>query len=1315
LLGLALAVLALGFAGPEAKPAGGIFARENLIAWCIVPFDAKQRGPEERASMLERLGFRHFAYDWRPEHVPTFDAEVEALKRHGVGLDAFWVAPGELNRESRLILDTLKRHGVHAQLWALIDVGNGPADAPEQARRVDAAVAKLAPLAEEAARAGCSVALYNHGGWFGEPENQVAIIERLKGRGVANVGMVYNLHHGHEHLDGFAGRLKRMLPYLKALNLNGMDPGGDRAGRKILPLGQGSLDLALLKTIRDSGYRGPIGLLGHTQDDAEARLKDNLDGLDWLVPQLDGEAPGPKPVPRTPVAPRAAEKPGAADASPAPGDPAAVAALLAEARGRGDARLGAAVFASAKHACLSCHRVAGRGGDVGPDLSASGLCLKPEEVVESILWPRLKVKEGFEAVAVATRDGRVRQGYIQREEAGALLVRDPASGEVARVDRNEIEATQPVGTLMPEGLLAAMTPEERRDLVRFLIDNGRPGPGTAGLGDLVHHAHAPAEFRPDRAPLDPARNPDWRHPVNRDRIYDFYAKEAEAFAGRPVPPLLLPAFPGLDGGKLGHWGNQDEASWSDDRWNRTDLGTLLSGVFRGAGATVPKGVCVRLGDRGELSACFNPETLCYEALWSGGFVRFAPTRHGFLDGLILDGTPAPRPPGSKPDQPFTYRGFYRHGKRVVFAYKLGDVEMLDAPWVDDQGRFTRTVAPLADHPLAFATKGGPGRCPEVLETRGTIGQAGPYAIDTVEPPFRNPWNALLFFGDHDFLPDGSAMLCTIQGDVWHVIGLDAKLDRVRWRRFATGLHQALGLVVAGGETYVLGRDQVTRLRDLDGDGEADFHECISNAFRTSPAGHDFICGLQRDEAGRFYTASGPGGLLRISADGRSVETLATGFRNPDGLGLGPDGTLTVPSSEGDWVPASMVAEIRPGGHYGYRGPKGDKAPDLPLAYLPRGLDNSSGGQVFAASDRFGPLGNQWVHLSFGSGSAFLLLRDQVDGQAQGAVVPLPGAFASGAHRGRMNPRDGQLYVSGTTGWGSYTPLDGSFQRVRYTGEPAQLPEAIRIHEDGVLVRFSLPLDPKLAADPSAHFAQAWNYRYGPGYGSEELSPSHPGVVGHDPWPIRSARLLDDGRSLFLQIPALQPVNQLHLHLKANPGQAAVDLFATVHRLAPPFDAPSADRGTPKAIAAHPILADLIALKARPAPNPWSRPIPGARPIRIEAGKNLSYLPRTLTARAGEPIALTFLNPDVVPHNWALIKPGTLNAVGDLANKLITQADAPIRHYIPRTEDLLAHTDIAEPQGQATIHFRAPATPGRYPFLCTFPGHGMVMNGEMIVE
>src|SRR6266511_2973750 len=92
---------------PAALPAEHqLFARTNLVAWCIVPFDAKKRGPEERAAMLERLGFKCFAYDYRAEHVPTFDAELEALQRHHVQLLAWWF-PTTLNDEARAILSVL--------------------------------------------------------------------------------------------------------------------------------------------------------------------------------------------------------------------------------------------------------------------------------------------------------------------------------------------------------------------------------------------------------------------------------------------------------------------------------------------------------------------------------------------------------------------------------------------------------------------------------------------------------------------------------------------------------------------------------------------------------------------------------------------------------------------------------------------------------------------------------------------------------------------------------------------------------------------------------------------------------------------------------------------------------------------------------------------------------------------------------------------------------------------------------------------------------------------------------------------------------
>ena len=272
----------------SAARARELFHRDNLVAWCIVPFDAQKRGPEERAAMLEKLGLKHFAYDWRREHIPTFDAEWDALAKRGVALDAFWSTPPDLPG----LLESLKRRGLKPSFWV---TAKAPASL-DQATKVRHAADQLRPLAEALADAGCRLSIYNHGGWGGEPENMVAVCEAIN---LPNVGIVYNQHHGHAHVPRFAEALAAMLPHLHFLNLNGMTAEGDKKGQKILVIGQGDLDVELARIICESGYTGPIGILNHTGHDAEARLLDNLEGLDWITGELTGQ-PIPKPTPRTP-------------------------------------------------------------------------------------------------------------------------------------------------------------------------------------------------------------------------------------------------------------------------------------------------------------------------------------------------------------------------------------------------------------------------------------------------------------------------------------------------------------------------------------------------------------------------------------------------------------------------------------------------------------------------------------------------------------------------------------------------------------------------------------------------------------------------------------------------------------------------------------------------------------------------------------------------------------------------------------------------------------------------------------------------------
>lgn len=1295
--------LLVAIALPARAEDPALFRRDNLVAWCIVPFDAARRSPEDRAAMLEQLGFTKLAYDWRDEHIPQFDEEVAATRRHGVEIVAWWMAGADLNDTNRKILDVIRRHGLKPQLWTL--VGDPDPSLPQE-EKVKRCADAIRPLADEAAKLGCQVGLYNHGGWFGEPENQLAILEAI---GRENVGLVYNLHHGHAHLDRFPELLARIKPHLLALNLNGMTPRGDEQGKKILPIGTGERDLQLLRVIRDSGYDGPIGILNHTDLDARARLADNLLGLDWLLAQLRGEAAGPLPKMET-FAPEA--KPAAIELNQS--ERAAVAELLASAE-KGDSARGAALFASHKFACIGCHRLGAEGASIGPELTQVGKDRCPEEIAASLLWPQRFVEPKFAAWALVTDEGNIHQGYIEHESADEVVLREAATGQTLTFAPSSIDERQSIGSLMPEGLAASMTPAERADVMRFLLELGREEAGSALIAQLA----AATKFKYDFAPLAPRR---WRHAlqaVNRERVYDFYAKEAEYF--RDLPAVhLLPAFPGLDAGLHGHWGNQNEDTWRDDRWNAMDCGSVINGIVRAGDKQIARGVCVHLGGPEKLSVCFNTETLCYEAAWKGGFVSYSPVRHGFVEGMTPVGEFVTIDGGKTPAKPFRYLGYYRDGDRVAFAYEIAGQTYLDAPTIRD-GQFARIVAPSDEHPLAKIRDGGEGRYAQVLETRGTLGSGGAYVVDTINLPNDNPWNALFFFGGHDFLPDGSALACTMHGDVWQVTGLDDTLEQVRWRRFATGLHHPQGLVVADGEIYVLGRNQITRLRDLNRDGEADSYECFSRAFETSTAGHDFICGLERDAAGNFYTVSGNQGLLRISPDGNRAEVLATGFRNPDGLGLAPDGTITVPCSEGEWTPTSMICAVRPDArssakppHYGYGGPRDGQPPALPFVYLPRGLDNSSGGQTYIASERWGPTRGQFVHLSYGAGTYFLALLDEVKGQTQGAVVPMPGDFASGAHRARFHPLDGQLYVTGMGGWGTYTSDDGSFERVRYAGEPVQLPTGFHVHENGIRLSFATPLVSTIASDASRQFAQAWNYCYSDGYGSAELSPSHPGTIGHDRITIASAHVLPDGRSLFLEMPELQPVNQLHLRLQVDGGEAQ-ELFLTVHALDSPFEQIPGYEPRVKHIAPHPQLADLTLLAQPKIPNPWRAPIAGARPIAIEAGKNLTFATKLASAKAGEPVQLSFTNPDVVPHNWVLVKPGALARVGDLVNRLVADPDAARRQYVPVSDDVLHFTDVVPPGETTSIFFTAPSEPGRYPFLCSFPGHWMVMNGVLVVE
>ena len=230
--------------------------------------------------------------------------------------------------------------------------------------------------------------------------------------------------------------------------------------------------------------------------------------------------------------------------------------------------------------------------------------------------------------------------------------------------------------------------------------------------------------------------------------------------------------------------------------------------------------------------------------------------------------------------------------------------------------------------------------------------------------------------------------------------------------------------------------------------------------------------------------------------------------------------------------------------------------------------------------------------------------------------------------------------------------------------------------------------------------------------------THADTIGHDWVAITHLSLSPDKTELFVQMPDLRPVNQLHLNLSLtanaieNPGETT-DMFLTIHELSGPFDRWKAPEYSSKILTVHPIYADLARQMAQP-PNPWAAETAAEVEWIVETGENLSYRNPHLTAQAGQTVKLTLKNSDSVPHNWVLIKPGQLAAVGDLTNRLLADPSAGQRQYVPDSEAVVCFTDIVPPGQEGTIYFTLPDEPGVYPFLCTFPGHWMVMNGTLTV-
>jgi cytochrome c2 len=504
----------------------------------------------------------------------------------------------------------------------------------------------------------------------------------------------------------------------------------------------------------------------------------------------------------------------------------------------------------------------------------------------------------------------------------------------------------------------------------------------------------------------------------------------------------------------------------------------------------------------------------------------------------------------------------------------------------DRGAMTAMLA--APVRMADFENGGAPHWATTVATRGVPSpDTADYVVDRLTLPLANPWRRNVRVADIDFFSDGRAAVVTFEGDVWLVSGIDRGLEKLEWKRFASGLYEPLNINIVHDTIYVHDRQGIVRLLDINGDSEADRYENFSNLSHQSGESREFPLGMAAKPGGGFYLAIGSaldlgpktspaimtgfragsnqsGTIQEVSADGRSIRTYATGLREPI-LGINPrTGALAASDQQGNFVPSTPIFFLRAGGYYGVPASAHREGtpptPDLPLLWIPHEVDQSGAGEVWSSGDKMGFGGEALVHLSYGRPGPFRVYVDSTRSGLQGALIALPGEYRAPTLKGRAGPNDGQIYLAGFSVWGSKATEVSSLIRSRYTGRPSTLPVAVHSGQQGVLVRFATPLDAASATTAARYQLQRWNYVRSSAYGSGHFKMD--GTPGQETLPLR-AHLSSDGRTVLLVVPDMKPVMQMQLayNLKSRAGKALRDTLYLTTNAVDPMDLARAGFGS----------------------------------------------------------------------------------------------------------------------------------------------------------
>jgi len=470
--------------------------------------------------------------------------------------------------------------------------------------------------------------------------------------------------------------------------------------------------------------------------------------------------------------------------------------------------------------------------------------------------------------------------------------------------------------------------------------------------------------------------------------------------------------------------------------------------------------------------------------------------------------------------------------------KAAKIELYIANTIEPDFAKLETIKAIPEDLQKYTLGNESPHYPEILKSTITKGSnQGTFAIDLLTPPFENPWTARMKLSGIDFMKDANkAVACATDGDVWLISGLIDGSNELSWQRIASGLFQPLGIKVLNDKIYVICRDQLVLLRDLNGDNETDFYESFNHDHQVTDHFHEFAMGLQADKEGNLYYAKSGrharealvpqhGTLLKVSKDGSKTDIIATGFRAANGVCINPDGSFLVTDQQGFWNPMNRInwvvgKEKFYGNMWGYNPPKDSTriAMEQPMVWLDMEFDRSPSELLWVDSEKWGPLNGSLLSFSYGFGKIQLVLNEKVNDQMQGGVIDLPGIkFLTGVMRGRFNPADGQLYACGMSAWGTNQMLSGGgLYRVRYTDKPLTTPVDLKTTTSGITLSFDSKLNLQKATDSNNYKIKTWHLKRSSKYGSDRYNEQ---VLA-----ISKVELQKDGKTVKLFLEHMKPVD-----------------------------------------------------------------------------------------------------------------------------------------------------------------------------------------------